>query len=590
MEYALDRFEREIRAALIATGLIAPEYIDLAEPKPNVPADLALPCFRAAKAQGRNPAELAGALAAALAETLYTTSLLADAQAAGPFLNFRLDRTKLVHAVLGEIEALGDRYGDDDIGAGQRVIVEYSSPNIARKMNIGHLRPTIIGHAIDNIFAALGYEVISDNHLGDWGTQFGGLIWAYLNWGFKPELKDDPIEAMVELYARFNKAAEENPALREEARRWFKRLEDGEPEARRIWRWMIDLSIAEFKNTYERLSIEFDHYYGESFYEPILQRVIDEAIAKGVAKVEAGGAVSVSFDEKLPSYLIRTTDGRTLYQTRDIAGAIYRWERWQPVRNMYVVGQEQTLHFQQVFETLRRMGYTAIADRSIHIANGHIQRPEGGRFAMRRGTVIFLEDVLDEAVERARAIVDEKNPDLPEAERAVIAEAVGVGAVIYNDLYQDPKRNIVFNWDRMLAFTGNSAPYLQMMHARCCSILREAGVRPLPSEPGANLPLWGGLPAADITLLLADQEGGLVKQLARLPMAVQRAGTNFTPYSIAEWLYETSRAFSRFYDDLSVLKASSPELRDARLRLVAATAQALRNGLRLLGIRAPERM
>src|SRR5919199_670597 len=523
MEYALDRFEDEARAALEATGLVAPELIDLSEPKANVPADLSFPCFRAAKAQGRNPAELAAELAQNV--PLGQDSLVGEAHAAGPFLNFRLHPRNLIIAVLDEVERLSDRYGHDDLGAGRRVIVEYSSPNIARKMNIGHLRPTIIGHAVDNIREALGYEVISDNHLGDWGTQFGGLLYAYTTWGFKPELEHDPIEAMVELYARFNRAAEENPALRDEARRWFKRLEDGDPEARRVWRWMIDLSIDEFKRTYERLGITFDHYYGESWYEPMLQRVIDEAIARGVAKVEESGAVSVSFDEKLPSYLIRTTDGRTLYQTRDIAAAIYRWERWQPARNIYVVGQEQTLHFQQVFETLRRMGYTEIADGSIHIPNGHIQRPEGGRFAMRRGTVIFLEDVLDEAVERARGIVDEKNPDLPEEERAAIAEAVGVGAVIYNDLYQDPKRNITFDWDRMLSFVGNSAPYIQMMHARCCSILREAGLRPLPPEPGGNLPLWDGLPAANTELLTEDTEVRLVKELARLPQAVRRAGT-----------------------------------------------------------------
>ena len=588
MEYALDRFEDEARTAIEATGLVAPESIDLAEPKANVPADLSFPCFRAAKGQGRNPAELAGALAAAI--TPSPDGLLGEARAMGPFLNFRLNSRNLVKEVLAEVERLADHYGWDDVGKGQRAIVEYSSPNIARKMNIGHLRPTIIGHAIHNILDALGYETISDNHLGDWGTQFGGLLYAYTTWGFRSELEHDPIEAMVELYARFNRAAEENPALRDEARRWFKRLEDGDPEARRVWRWMIDLSIDEFKRTYERLGITFDHYYGESWYEPMLQRVIDEAIARGVAKVEESGAVSVSFDEKLPSYLIRTTDGRTLYQTRDIAAAIYRWERWQPARNIYVVGQEQTLHFQQVFETLRRMDYTEIADASIHIPNGHIQRPEGGRFAMRRGTVIFLEDVLDEAVDRARVIVDEKNPDLPEEERAAIAEAVGVGAVIYNDLYQDPKRNITFDWDRMLSFVGNSAPYIQMMHARCCSILREAGLRPVPPEPGVNLPLWDGLPTANVEILIEDAEVNLVKEMARLPQVLRRAGANFTPYSIAEWLYETSRAFSRFYDELSVLGAPSPELRAARLQLVAATAQALRNGLRLLGIRAPERM
>ncbi len=588
MQYALDRFEHDARMAIEATGLVPSDAIDLAEPKANVPADLSFPCFRAAKAQGLSPAELARTLAGAL--TPLEGSLIGAVAAAGPFLNFQLNPKVLVTAVLAELEELADRYGTDDIGAGKRVVVEYSSPNIARKMHVGHLRTTIIGHAIDNILTALGYETISDNHLGDWGTQFGGLLYAYEAWGFKPELEHDPIEAMIDLYQRFNAEARDNPELLDEARKWFKRLEEGDPQARRLWRWMIDLTMSEFERTYQRLGVTFDHAYGESFYEPMLAGVVDEAITKGVARIEEGGAVSVSFDNKLPSYLIRTSDGRTLYQTRDIAAAIFRFREWNPDRNIYVVGHEQTLHFQQVFETLRRMGYEEIADRSLHISFGQLNNPEGQRFSMRRGTAIFLEDVLEEAVGRAREIVDEKNPDLPDQERAVIAEAVGIGAVIYNDLYQDPKRNITFDWDRMLAFTGNSAPYIQMMHARCCSILREAGLREAPEPPGTLLPLWDRLPAANVRLLSADQEIGLVKAITRFPQHIRRGGANFTPYTVAEWLYETARAFSRFYDDLSVINAGSPELRDARLRLVAATAQSLRNGLRLLGIQAPERM
>ena len=588
MDYALDRFEAEARTALLDTELVNADEIELAEPKPHVPADLVLPCFRAAKTRRQNPAELASALAQAVKPP--AGGLLGTAQAAGPFLNFQLNPGRLVADVLDEVARLQDRYGTDDIGAGQRVIVEYSSPNIARKMHIGHLRTTVIGHAIDNILEALGYDTISDNHLGDWGTQFGGLLWAYTTWGFKPELEHDPIEAMIELYQRFNATAAEQPELKDAARQWFKRLEDGDPEARKLWRWMVELTMEEFGETYERLGVSFDHMYGESFYEPMLAPVTEEAIAKGVARVEEGGAISVGFDDKLPSYLIRTTDGRTLYQTRDIAGAIYRWREWAPERNIYVVGQEQTLHFQQVFETLRRMGYTEMADRSVHIPFGMITDSERQKFGMRKGNVLFLEDVLDEAVSRARDIVNAKNSELPEVERAAVAEAVGLGAVIYNDLYQDPRRNITFDWDRMLAFAGNSAPYLQMMHARCCSILREAGVRPLPPEPGTNLPLFDGLPDADPALLVAEQEVALVKQLARMPQHIRRAGANFTPYVVAEWLYQTARAFSRFYDDLSVINAATPELRDARVLLVAATAQALRNGLRLLGIKAPERM
>jgi arginyl-tRNA synthetase len=587
MEWTLDRFRSEIHAALEATGLLPTELIELDEPKPNIPADLVLPCFRAAKALERNPAHLANEIANAV--EIPPDALLGGVTASGPFLNFSLDKQRVVESVLGDIGTAQDHYGDDDLGQHQRVIVEYSSPNIARRMHIGHLRSTIIGQAINNILRALGYDTISDNHLGDWGTQFGGLIYAYKTWGFKPELEHDPIEAMIDLYSRFNAASANDPALRDEARLWFKRLEDGDEEARSLWRWMVELTMEEFQQTYARLNVRFDHAYGESFYEPMLDEVVAEAIEKGVARVEESGAVSVSFDDKLPSYLIRKTDGSTLYQTRDIAGGIFRWREWQPVRNIYVVGQEQTLHFQQVFETLRRMGYTEIGNNSLHVSHGHFVPPEGSRFSMRRGNVIFLDQVLDEAVARARQIVDEKNPDLPTDERAAIAEAVGVGAVSYNDLYQDPRRNITFDWDRMLSFTGNAAPYLQMMHARCCSILREAGLRSLPKD-GEHSSLFDTLPVADLALLDAEQEVALVKQLARMPQALRRAGEQFAPSVVADWLYQSARAFARFYDDLSVLNAATPELRNARLYLVAASAQALRNGLSILSIKAPERM
>ena len=587
MEGTLDRFANQIRAAIAALDLVPTELIDLDEPKPNIPADLVLPCFRAGKALGRNPAQLANEIANAI--TIPPESLLGSVQASGPFLNFHLNPRRVVEEVIHEIATAQERYGNDDLGKQQCVIVEYSSPNIARRMHIGHLRSTIIGQSINNILTALGYATISDNHLGDWGTQFGGLIYAYKTWGFKPELEHDPIEAMIELYSRFNTASTDDPTLKDQARAWFKRLEDGDEEARSLWRWMVELTLEEFQETYARLNVRFDHAYGESFYEPLLDEVVDEAISKGVARVEESGAVSVSFDDKLPSYLIRKTDGGTLYQTRDVAGAIFRWREWHPVRNIYVVGQEQTLHFQQVFETLRRMGYTEIGDNSLHVSHGHFVPPSGSRFSMRRGNVIFLEEVLDEAVARARQVVDEKNPDLPADERMAIAEAVGVGAVSYNDLYQDPKRNITFEWDRMLSFTGNAAPYLQMMHARCCSILREAGVRSLPRS-GETTSLFDNLPPADLGLLDSEQEVALVKQLGRLPSFLRRAGEQYAPYIVAEWLYQSARTFARFYDDLSVLNASSAELRNARLHLVAATAQALRNGLGLLSIKAPERM
>lgn len=580
MQYTIDRLRAECTELLAETGLVQEAQISLVEPKPNIPADLAFPTFQATRASGvGNPAEFAQRLAGAV--NLKEAGLAGKAEAAGPFVNFSVAPTRFAQSVIQEVLKLGPEYGRDDLGAGQNLIVEFSSPNIARKMHVGHLRSTVIGNAIRNIFEALGYRVITDNHLGDWGTQFGSMLAAYTMWGMPPELEHDPIEGLVQLYARFHSAAEADPALRDLARDWFRRLEEGDEQARQIWKWMVDLTLQEFARTYERLGVTFDTQHGESFYEPLLARVVQEALDKGVAKVEADGAISVSFDEKLPSFLVRRRDGATLYQTRDVATCIYRLKEYKPDRNIYVVGQEQKLHFQQVFETVRRMGYGEIADHSTHISFGPVTDAQGQRFSMRRGTAIFLEEVLDEAVGRARTTLAEKiaegKTELTPEEQSAVGEMVGIGAVIYNDLYQDPGRGIRFDWDKMLAFEGNSAPYIQYTHARCRSILRKAGQEI-------------DLTQADYGLLTEPAEQAVVKQLAKLPPIVRRAGEEFLPALVAEWTYGLAQQFSHFYHKHSVLEAPSPQLIEARLGLVAAVAQGLKNGLGLLGIKAPERM
>jgi arginyl-tRNA synthetase len=427
--------------------------------------------------------------------------------------------------------------------------------------------------------AFLGYRVIADNHLGDWGTQFGSLLAAHDLWGWPPEIDDNPIEALVQIYARFHNESEKEPNLRDLAREWFRRLEEGDEKARELWKWMVDITMKEFESTYRRLGVSFDTQHGESYYESMLNGVIQEALDMGVARIEQDGAVSVAFDDKMPSYLLRKRDGATLYQTRDVATCIYRWKNYQPSRNIYVVGQEQKLHFQQVFETVRRMGYTEIADRSIHIPFGPITDAQGQRFSMRKGTAIFLDEVLDESLERSRAVIAEKiaegKTDLTASEQESASEAISIGAVIYNDLYQDPGRGIKFEWDKMLAFDGNSAPYIQYTYARCRSILRKS-VQTITH--------------ADFDLLVAPEEQAVIKQLARFPQAVRRAGSEFLPAVIAEWTYNLAREFARFYHECPVLDAPTPELVMARLGLVAAVAQGLENGLKLLGIKAPEKM
>ncbi len=578
MNYASDRLFEECMEVLATTGMLGSSLPTLVEPKPSMPANLAFPVFGAAKAlNAGNPAAFAARLADAV--TLIPGGLVARAEAAGPFVNFQADPARLASAVLEEISRSGDKYGHDDQGAGQNVILEFSSPNIARKMHVGHLRSTVIGHSLRLIFQALGYHVIADNHLGDWGTQFGSLLAAKALWGWPPEMDTDPIEALVQIYAKFHAVAEADPALRDLARDWFRRLETGEPEARAIWRTLVDLTLTEFAQTYARLGVAFDTEHGESFYEPLLPGVVQEALDKGVAKTEPDGAVSVSFDDTLPSFLIRKRDGVTLYQTRDIATCLYRWQEYAPDRNIYVVGQEQKLHFQQVFETVRRMGHAEIADRSTHVSFGMVTDAGGQRFSMRRGTALFLDEVLDEAVSRARATLAEKIGEgrtaLTPEEQDALGQIIGMGAIIYNDLYQGPNRTIEFNWDGMLSFDGNSAPYIQYTYARCRSLLRKAGT------DGAG---------ADAGLLTEPQEQAVIKQMARLPQVIRAAGERCLPAAIAEWTYDLARAFTRLYHDLPVMDAATPELRAARLRLTAAAAQGLKNGLALLGIQAPERM
>ena len=584
MPYVFDRLRAEVTEALLATGLIEAAAIALAEPKNKDLADIALPVFVAAKAAGEAPPAYAQKLAAAV--RLPESGLLGSVEAAGGFVNFTVRPAALAAAVLAEVETLGESFGKDtSVGAGERVIVEYSSPNIARKMHVGHLRSTVIGHSIRQIFDALGYEVIADNHLGDWGTQFGMLLAAIDLWKLTPWDDPDPVQSLVEVYAKFNNAAKEDEALKDLARAWFKKLEDGDVWARETWQKLIDITMVEFSRTYARLGVTFTTQHGESYFESMMPAVMAEAVEKGVAYRDAGGALVVGFDDKLPSCLLQKSDGGTLYQTRDAATCLYRLKNYAPKRNIYVVGAEQKLHFQQVFEIVRRMGYPEIADVSIHISFGKVSPPNGGRFSMREGNVVFLNDVLDEAVERAEAKMRENveagKTEITEAEIAGVAEVLGVGAVIYADLFQGPDRNITFDWDKMLASEGNTAMYLQYAHARCKSILRK-GTHPNPSLAAREGQGVG---------LVHPAEQALLKQLARLPHAVREAGDKYLPATVAEWTFQLAKAFAGFWDQCPVLRDDVPvELRTERLALVAATAQGLKNGLALLGIQAPERV
>jgi arginyl-tRNA synthetase len=598
MDYALDRFEQQVRQAIAAAGKVRLELIELAQPKPNIPADLAFPAFRAAKELGVTPPQLAQQLAATI--HVEPDTLVGGVAAAGPFLNFTLDTARLTSAVLEEVERLGSQYGGDDLGQNQPVVVEYSSPNIARRMHVGHIRSTIIGQAIHNILRFLGYHTIADNHLGDYGKQFGTLLAAIERFG-KPEGEGEAVLAQIEaLYTHYNKLIGSNEdaddpdaeAADDDARAWSLKLEQRDPQARELWQWMVDATIQANRRNYERLSVHFDTLHGESFYADMLPSVMAQVEELDVAERDEKGALAVvglrdRNGKELPSFLVQRSDGGTLYLTRDLATVIYREREYHPKKMVYIVGQPQELHFRQVFALVRALGYAHDAEL-VHIYFGTVFNANGEPFAMRRGNVLHLETLLNEAHTRARAVVEQASPELSEAEKEAVAEAVGVGSVIYNDLYQDTKRNITLDWDRMLALEGNSAPYIQYMNARCRSILRRAAgddQRPTTNDQRALDP-----DDRSSELLVHPSEIGMIKQLAKLPAAVREAGERYAPFVIAEWLYEMARALSAFYRDCPVLRAATPELRAARLRLVAATAQALENGLRLLGIRAPERM
>jgi arginyl-tRNA synthetase len=590
--YTLNHFEAEVREALLATGLVNADEIDLAAPKAaNVVADLALPCFRAAKARGTNPAQLAAQIVAAL--SFPADSLLAGAEVSGPYVNFLLNKAAFAQAVLRDIEERGAEYGCSDDGAGHRVIVEYSSPNIAKRMHVGHIRSTIIGQAIANLYACLGYEVIRDNHLGDYGKQFGVNIAATLRFG-RPEAEGEAaLEALEKQYQQYNRLmkgvseddAEYDPDaevdMDDEARAWSLKLEQGDPQAVELWQWMVDLTKAANQRNYDRLGVRFDVQHGESFYKDMLGQIINEAGESGIAERDNGAVVVKELTDakgkKLPLFLFQRSDGGTLYITRDVATIKYREETYDPDTVVYVVGQPQELHFRQTFAMSKALGYTDA--QLVHVPFGTVFNTQGQALSSRKGNMVYLEVLLNDGHERARKLIEEKvaegKTELTPAQIDEIAEMVGVGAVIYNDLYQDTKRNITLDWERMLAFEGNSAPYLQYMHARCRSIVREAGAVPA---------------AYDGALLSHPAETGLLKEIARLPQIVREAAERFAPFVVADWLYATARAFSAFYDACSVLKAETAELRAARLHLVEATAQALRNGLALLSIRAPERM
>jgi arginyl-tRNA synthetase len=529
--------------------------------------DYAFPCFPLAKTLRKAPQ----AIASELARTFQPTALIREAQATGPYINFFVDRVAYSQMGLAAIVEQDATYGRSEEGVGKTVVIDYSSPNIAKPFGVGHLRTTVIGHALYRIYTHLGYRVMRINHLGDWGTQFGKLIVAFKRWGSEAELASHPIQTLYELYVRFHTEVETQPEIEEEARVWFKRLEDGDPEARAIWQRFRDLSLQEFAHIYDRLGIGFDSQAGESFYEPYLEPTIERIRQAGLATVSDQALIVDLRPYNMPPCLLRKKDEATLYATRDLAAAIYRYETYTFAKMLYVVGSDQRLHFQQVFKVLELMGFPWAKD-CVHVDFGLIKFNDE-KMGTRRGNIIFLEDMLDRAVELAEQIVHEKNPTL--ANKREVAEAVGIGAVVFADLSTRRIKDINFEWEKVLTFEGETGPYVQYTHARACSVLRKAN-QPVRAE-------------VDCTPLTPDEDFALVRLLVDYPAVLRRAAEHYEPFFVADYLLTLAEAFNKYYHNYRIL-TDDARLREARLLLVKAVQIILHSGLHMLGIKALEEM
>ncbi len=529
--------------------------------------DYAFPCFPLAKTLRKAPQ----AIAVELASSFQPTTLLREARATGPYVNFFVDRVAYSQMGLAAIVEQDAAYGRSEEGVGKTVVIDYSSPNIAKPFGVGHLRSTVIGNALSRIYAHLGYGVMRINHLGDWGTQFGKLIVAFRRWGNEAELASHAIQTLYELYVRFHTEVETQPELDEEARVWFKRLEDGDPEARAIWQRFRELSLQEFARIYDRLGIGFDLQAGESFYEPYLEPTIERLRQAGLATVSEQALIVDLRPYNMPPCLLRKKDEATLYATRDLAAAIYRYETYKFAKMLYVVGSDQRLHFQQVFKVLGLMGFPWAKD-CVHVDFGLIKF-NAEKMGTRRGNIIFLEDVLDRAVELAEEIVHEKNPTL--ANKHEVAEAVGIGAVVFADMSTRRLKDVNFEWEKVLTFEGETGPYVQYTHARACSVLRKAN-QPVQID-------------VDCTPLTPDEDFALVRLLVDYPAVLRRAAEHYEPFFVTDYLLTLAEAFNKYYHNYRIL-TDETRLREARLLLVKGVQAILHSGLHMLGIQALEEM
>ena len=536
----------------------------LEQPKSSDLGDIAFPAFSLAKVERKAPQ----AIAADIAEKI-DQSAFEKVVATGPYVTFFLDKSKISDQVIKSVIEAGADYGQQDEGHGQNITIDLSSPNIAKPFSVGHLRSTVIGDALSNIFRKMGYNTIKINHLGDWGKQFGLLMVAYKKWGSKEAVEANPIDELLKLYVRINAEIENDPELDEEGRKWFKKLEDGDPEATELWQWFRDESLVEFNRIYKLLGVEFDSLNGEAFYNDKMDEGVQILEDKGLLKESKGASIVELDDVNLPPAMIKKSDGATLYITRDIATAMYRARTYNFVKNIYAVGQEQSNHFRQLKAVLKKMGFDW-SDDMVHVDFGLVTKNRQ-KLSTRKGNIILLEPTLQEAISRAKAQIEEKNPELENKEE--VAHAVGVGAVKFYDLKTDRRNGYDFDLEAMVSFEGETGPYVQYAYARIQSILRKANFTP----------------STDATYSLSDPESWeIIKLLQDFSRVVKRAAENYDPSLIAKYAINLAQAFNKYYAHTRILD-ESPE-RESRLALSYSTAVVLKEALRLLGVDAPEKM
>ena len=528
--------------------------------------DYAFPCFKLAKLYRKAPPLIAGEIL----EKISQPSFLSEIRTVGAYLNFYIDKEQYAASLIDAFRS-SPAFGSSEIGKGKTICIDYSSPNVAKNFHIGHLRTTIIGNSLYHIFTKLGYRVVRINHLGDWGTQFGKLLVAYQKFGNQEAVEKNGIQELMDLYVKFHDEAENDESLNDLARAAFAGMEQGDPDALAVWEWFKDISLKEFLRIYDIMGIGFDSYAGESFYRDKTGGIVETLRKKGLL-VESEGALVVPLDEyDMPPCIVAKKDGSSIYATRDLAAVLYRKATYDFEKCLYVTGQEQKLHFAQVFKVIELMGNDYAQDL-VHIPYGLV-RLKDGKISSRKGNVIFAEDLLNESINKTKAIIEEKNPNIPDKDK--VAQIVGIGAILFNDLYNQRIKDVVFDWDKLLNFDGETGPYVQYTYARASSVLRKVG------EPGSD--------TINCKLLVDDASLGLLKEIERYPQVIREAADRYEPFLIARFSMDVAHAFNKFYQECQI-NCTDPELRCTRANVVKIVRYVLKDSLSLLGIDCPEQM